>query len=714
MNTHNSSTPSGAQPNGAQPNGAQPNGAQPNGAHCNDAARPEELPLAIPPASDGTSAALAAEPVIAGIAKVNDGDVGDKTIAESDSDTSPNEKVEPNITVMQPVKDWNTLSLTKATFDLFGIANIYKVGLVYPVSDLEGKTVQRRVYPDPQKQPAIRWADSKLCQSNAPRFYNIKAIKSCAHEQGRLFVVPQESDVWIMGQNGQKAVCCIGKSDYPQLAAILVAQKVGSITAIFENTLEGRREALAMYDAMRGSVNLNPLILPGLSGLSSEEWSNLNPEEFAGAIGQLPSLHPVIFENWRNNPETMSEDLPEVGADNDGPLLSYDEKEMEHLPRPQCLIEDVVRSEGVTLLTGMHSSGKSFVAVDMALSVSQGQTWQGKQTQSGSAFYFSAEGTEGFLGRIHAWEQTHGVEAVPNFFMVKDAVYLVDPTVQRRVIETVRARLRKMKLAPDGAALLIFDTLTRYRGTLDENSSTDMGQFMNAAAEVGRELGAAVLVVHHNNREGGHRGSSALPNDAYGHLNISNPPNKKEEGQLIKIQVVKLKDYSQRHNITLATRVVELDGVDNFGKPFSSLALALHEGTESEKERLSPGEKKALQALMELGDAGATSTVWKKAAAKDVPSTSFDRARVRLLALGAVKCDNPGVAGAIYSVVENWSDSPTENDAENESDVEDDENEAPLVPYHYQLQEGDPEVDEWNPVGSWLVRYRREGQTESR
>ena len=705
MNTHNSSISNGTQPNDAQPNDAQPNGAQPNGAPCNDATHPKELPLATPSASGVSSAALATEPAIAEILK---GDDGNNAAISRDSNVSPGEENESCVTMARPIKDLRELNLPQETIKMFGIDHAYGIGLVYPIFDINGVVSQQRVYPTQSKTPVILWANSKLCPSERPRFYNIQAIKSGAHQQGNLFVVSNEVAVWIMAKNGIKAICCIGKSDYLQLTDLLIEHKVELVTAIFENTLQGRREALAMSDAMKGKICLTPLLLDCASGVSSDEWIGFEPERFRKEIEFIPKIHPVLIKSWQENPDKMSDGLPKVGAEECGLLQCLDENELAQLPRPQRLIEDTLLGQGFTLLTGRHASGKSFVALDMALSISQGHPWQGKKTQSGAAFYFSGEGTEGLYNRICAWKQTHGVEAVPNFAVVNGAVYIVDAAARRRVIDTVRAQLQKMNLAPDGAALLVFDTLARYRGALDESSPTDMGQFTGALEEIGRELGAAVLLVHHNNRDDTYRGSSVLPANATGHLEISNPPSK-GQGQKIKIRVAKLKDFAQGHSLTLGSQVVEIGGVDEFGKPLSSLVLVLDKSAETKGEQLSPKENDALQALVQLGDVGATSTVWKKAAAaKGVSSTSFDRARIKLLAEHAVECDNSDASGALYKAVEGWSDSPGENDEKNESNVEDDENEAPLVPYHYQLKEGDPEVDEWNPVGEWIVRYKRE------
>ncbi len=633
----------------------------------------------------------------------------DVDVAETASESAIDEADIPcDQTPPRPLKTLRERGITNETRKHFGLEDYYQLGVAYhcDLTLREGRYRVKSFFPN---FSSFFWMNGDEEKS---RFYNIGAIPDdCERIIYDLYLVQGEADVWIMHQCGFLAISFIGSRDPRLLARVLVAYGVNSINIIFDNTLAGRRATLETCEVLYERIHINALLLEGAHGLSVTtlfERVGFNREKFRDEIETLRRMPSNVFDSWRNDPETMKDGLPEVGADDDGLLPCYSVDDLRLLPRTQALIEDMMLSEGVTLISGRHSSGKSFVALGMGLSVSQELPWQGKKTGSGAVFYFSAEGTEGLYNRICAWQQTHGVGEITNFAVVKDAVYIVDAAARQRVVDTVRAQLQKMGLALDGAALLIFDTLERYRGALNENDTNDMGLFMDAAEEIGRELGAAVLVVHHNNREGGHRGSSVLTDNAVGHLEISNPPSK-GQGQKIKIRVAKLKDFAQGHSLTLGSQVVEIGGVDEFGKPLSSLVIVLDKSAETKGEQLSPKENDALQALLQLGDVGATSTVWKKAAAaKGVSSTSFDRARIKLLAEHAVECDNSDASGALYKAVEGWSDSPTENDEKNESDVEDDENETPLVPYHYQLKEGDPEVDEWNPVGEWIVRYKRE------
>src|SRR5258708_21582640 len=80
---------------------------------------------------------------------------------------------------------------------------------------------------------------------------------------------------------------------------------------------------------------------------------------------------------------------------------------------------------------------------------------------------------------------------------------MLDPAEVKAFIAAV------MPLAP---RLIILDTLSRCMVGGDENSSKDMGLFVEACAEIQRATGATILVIHHTGKNGiGERGSSVLP-----------------------------------------------------------------------------------------------------------------------------------------------------------------------------------------------------------
>jgi RecA-family ATPase len=87
-------------------------------------------------------------------------------------------------------------------------------------------------------------------------------------------------------------------------------------------------------------------------------------------------------------------------------LLSLDE--IERLPPLEWLIEGLMPAGGLAVLYGAPKLGKSFLALDWALSVAAGRRWLGRNVRQGDVVYVYAEGVSGLKARVAAWAAEHG------------------------------------------------------------------------------------------------------------------------------------------------------------------------------------------------------------------------------------------------------------------------------------------------------------------
>jgi hypothetical protein len=185
-------------------------------------------------------------------------------------------------------------------------------------------------------------------------------------------------------------------------------------------------------------------------------------------------------------------------------LLTLDE--IAELPPPEWLIADLVPKDGLVMLYGEPSVGKSFVALDWALSVAEGVPWLGHDVQQGEVVYIYAEGVRGLDQRAKAWLKTHNRVGSPRFRALPMAVTIADADERREFIEAVRS-------ASEHPRLIIIDTLARNFGTGNESLAQDMNNFVSGCDELRNEFpGATILVVHHSGKDQkkGARGSLAL------------------------------------------------------------------------------------------------------------------------------------------------------------------------------------------------------------
>lgn len=188
-----------------------------------------------------------------------------------------------------------------------------------------------------------------------------------------------------------------------------------------------------------------------------------------------------------------------------GKLRLYSTTELIKMPPPIWLIETIMPEQGVIGLYGAPGTGKSFVAIDFALSIATGRPWHGRAVQQGLVIYISAEGGAGIGKRVLAWCNAHHVSpASANLAWVIEAIPIqADSADVTRLFE-------RMDELHDTPVLVVIDTLARcFDG--DENQQEDMGAFVKGVDAIRHALGTAVMIVHHTRLDGDReRGNTAF------------------------------------------------------------------------------------------------------------------------------------------------------------------------------------------------------------
>ncbi len=204
-------------------------------------------------------------------------------------------------------------------------------------------------------------------------------------------------------------------------------------------------------------------------------------------------------------------------------IQTFTVEELLALKPPSWLVDGVLPEQGLIALYGPPANGKSFIALDMALSIASGMPWQGHSVQKGYVVYISAEGGAGLGKRVGAW-LTHK-QILPadykhlllNFVVSAIRIHPESEDLGEILAQTVNEsgyqELLASVLDPDESSpplFIIVDTLARcFEG--DENQQEDMGAFIRGLDYLRESHTATVLVVHHTNKgQTDMRGSSAF------------------------------------------------------------------------------------------------------------------------------------------------------------------------------------------------------------
>lgn len=222
---------------------------------------------------------------------------------------------------------------------------------------------------------------------------------------------------------------------------------------------------------------------------------------------------------------------------------------------PEYIIGELIETDTLGLMFGDPGCGKSFLAVDIALSVASGTPFHGRDTKQGAVFFIAGEGHNGLARRFAAWSQARGISlaGVPLFKSERAAQFL-DVSSAKAVADAVEG----LAVQHGSPALIIIDTLARNFGAGDENNTKDMSEFVVAIDDLkARFPGCSVLIVHHSGHAAKERARGAMA--LKGALDCEYRVEK--DGRDLKLVNTKMKDAEPPQDLYFSFKQVDLDGM---------------------------------------------------------------------------------------------------------------------------------------------------------
>ena len=167
-----------------------------------------------------------------------------------------------------------------------------------------------------------------------------------------------------------------------------------------------------------------------------------------------------------------------------------------------------LRRAETSVLYGPSNCGKSALVCYLGNCIVTGTTFFDARVRQGIVVHVGAEAPVSVLDRMQAYDLGKAPAASP-YIVRMEPVNLSEPAQAERFISDLE-RLHQ-DLGKE-IVLIVFDTLARSIGTIDENCAAAMTGVANAAERIARQIQAHVMLVHHTGKdaERGGRGSSAL------------------------------------------------------------------------------------------------------------------------------------------------------------------------------------------------------------
>lgn len=187
--------------------------------------------------------------------------------------------------------------------------------------------------------------------------------------------------------------------------------------------------------------------------------------------------------------------------------------DFENEPEPTWIVDGLIPDDSIVLWIGPSQSFKSFMLLEVMLSVATGKPTFGATPTAAPVLYGAIEDRPNIgKGRRRAWELARGIpkEDPLENFVVSDVPAIGMTEDFEAWIKETRAWLGQRRLK-----LIAIDTAGKTLAALNENDSATVRTFYQMCNALRDEFGCSVIAIHHSGKdaERGARGSSAWTAD---------------------------------------------------------------------------------------------------------------------------------------------------------------------------------------------------------
>ncbi len=319
------------------------------------------------------------------------------------------------------------------------------------------------------------------------------------------------------------------------------------------------------------------------AGRPAGGWASVLSEEQFAAMGGTKSLLELrVVGGTDVDPEDA---VPEdVTDEDDDPMAAFEDEGQFWYGIQEFAAIDQVReylikgwliAHGITALLAKRGTGKSTIALDLAMHLASDMPWWGIETMKGwKVIYICGEDDEGMVLNVRAWAQheDRGLPSDDRFMVARGIVKMTDKT-------KLRLRLDHMLKWADGKrCLIILDTWARATSGASSNTQEEMDTAYENAELVAKALNGPMLACFHPPKDGRMtiRGSAVQEDASSGIWELE-----KELGG-VRLTIGRAKGKGEGNYRKFRLDPLNLPGNDIYGDSLQGLVPICFAGTEDE------------------------------------------------------------------------------------------------------------------------------------
>lgn len=307
-------------------------------------------------------------------------------------------------------------------------------------------------------------------------------------------------------------------------------------------------------------------------------------------------------------------------------------------PRPPMswAVTGLIPATGLTVFYGDSGTKKTWSVLHLAACLALGKPWLDMTTTQGGVLIIDEEsGAERLSRRLSTILGGMNLDALsenlpPIYATCENGIDFGKATKAQNDADAVYQRIIEK-----GVKYVIIDSLSRVM-TGDENSKQDVQPVMSALARISHLAGVSLIVIHHANKGGGYRGSTAIRATVDTFVEVKSV----NDDPLVNFTAEKVRDGESRRFAGLAT----WDGV------LDTFTLT---ATDSVAAQLKAHDKRVMELLSTRGQA----TRRELADSLDMTDNMIGKSLMRLKAAGTITRVNPDSTGrgveALFKLSEN-------------------------------------------------------------